>query len=101
SRDWSSDVCSSDLEIPRNDVLPVRRKYIISANAGMVSKLSRCTPMDSPMMYMIRRSHRSACGSSARFSHFRISQKTAAVHNEDMAYTSDSTAEYQNVSLKA
>src|SRR5690606_6915364 len=33
-------------------------------------------------------------------SHFRASHTTAAVQSEDMAYTSDSTAEYQNVSVK-
>src|SRR5690606_37695773 len=44
---------------------------------------------------------RSAPSSSARTSHFNIAQNTTAVHKEDMAYTSDSTAENQNVSEKA
>ena len=38
---------------------------------------------------------------SARFSHFRMSQNTSAVQNEENAYTSPSTAENQKVSLHA
>src|SRR5690606_5612381 len=45
-------------------------------------------------------SQRSAPGSSAWFSHLKIAQKTMAVQSEERAYTSDSTAENQNVSEK-
>src|SRR5690606_28835619 len=45
-------------------------------------------------------SQRSAPGASACASHFRIAQNTTAVQREDMAYTSVSTAENQNVSEK-
>src|SRR5690606_6181620 len=57
--------------------------------------------MDNPITYAISTSHLSACGSSARASHFNIAQNTTAVQREDIAYTSDSTAENQNVSVKA
>src|SRR5690606_2548674 len=49
----------------------------------------------------ISTSHRSDCGSSARTSHFKIAQNTTAVQSDDIAYTSASTAENQNVSVKA
>src|SRR5438093_452680 len=39
------------------------------------------------------------CFSSATVSHLKIAQKTIAVKNEELAYTSPSTAENQNESL--
>src|SRR5580698_1305520 len=45
--------------------------------------------------------HRSAPGLSASRSHLRIAQKTRAVKKADEAYTSPSTALYQNESVKA
>ena len=56
--------------------------------------------MESPIMYAINISQRSASGSSATASHFRMAQKTMAVKKLDMAYTSASTAENQAESLK-
>src|SRR5690606_906970 len=58
-------------------------------------------PIDSPITYAIRISHLSASGSSARASHSKIAQKTTAAHCDDIAYTSHSTAQNQNVTVKA
>ncbi len=66
----------------------------------MASRLSRCTPMERPMRYAMRISQRSECFSSDIRSHLRMAQNTMAVKNEDMAYTSPSTAENQNESEK-
>ena len=67
--------------------------------AGMASKFSKWTPMDSPIKYAMTRIHRRCPGSSATFSHFKMAQNTSAVNNEDNAYTSPSTAENQKLSL--
>src|SRR4051794_22167565 len=55
--------------------------------------------MDIPMRKKIKMSHLSAPGSSATFSHLRIDQNTIAVKKELIAYTSPSTALYQNESV--
>src|SRR6267154_5956857 len=49
----------------------------------------------------MRRRQRLALLSSSMTSHFRIPQTTNAVNNEDIAYTSASTAENQNESENA
>ena len=66
--------------------------------AGIANKFSKCTPIESPTINEINTIQRSACFSSAMFSHFKIAQNTTAVHKEDIAYTSVSTAENQKVS---
>ena len=68
--------------------------------AGIHSKLSKCTPILKPVRYAMRISQRSLRGSSATFSHFRMSQNTTAVKRLEKAYTSPSTALYQKVSLQ-
>ena len=72
----------------------------MNTSAGMVSRLSRCTPMLIPMRKAISTIHLSACGLSARSYHMVIAQNTSAVNSEDIAYTSPSTAENQKVSEK-
>src|SRR6187551_3845121 len=72
----------------------------MSTIAGIQSKQSRCTPIDNPIMKKIKTSHLSAPGSSATRSHFNADQKTIAGKKEHMAYTSPSTALYQNESVK-
>jgi hypothetical protein len=52
------------------------------------------------MKKAIRTSHLLEYFSSAILSHLRIAQNTNAVKNDDVAYTSPSTAENQNVSEK-
>ena len=69
--------------------------------AGMASRLSRCTPMLRPIRKAISTIQRRAYGSSARSYQTVMSQNTTAVNREDIAYTSPSTAENQNVSEKA
>src|ERR1043166_2277438 len=71
----------------------------MSTIAGIQSKQSRCTPIDKPIMKKIKMSHLSAPGSSATRSHFSADQKTIAVKKELIAYTSPSTALYQNESV--
>ena len=44
--------------------------------------------------------HLLECGWSASSYHLVMAQNTMAVNNDDIAYTSASTAENQNVSLK-
>ena len=56
--------------------------------------------MESPIRKDIRTIHLFAYGKSACSYHLVIAQNTMAVNNEDMAYTSPSTAENQNVSEK-
>ena len=68
--------------------------------AGIVKRLSRCTPIDKPIRKNISTIHLSAPGSSAVCSHFKIAQNTIAVKNELIAYTSPSTALNQNESVK-
>ena len=65
----------------------------------MVSRLRRCTPIESPVRNAIRMIHLSAYLSSATFSHLSIAQKTIAVKNAEDAYTSPSTAENQKESV--
>src|SRR6478609_9001191 len=71
----------------------------MSTIAGIQSKQSRCTPIDNPIMKKIKTSHLSAPGSSATRSHFKADQNTIAVKKELIAYTSPSTALYQNESV--
>ena len=54
--------------------------------------------MDRPIRYAIRMSQRLVYGTLSASSHLSIAQKTMAVNNEDVPYTSLSTAENQNVS---
>jgi len=68
--------------------------------AGMLSRLSRCTPIERPMRKHISTIHLPECGSSASSYQRVMAQNTTAVNNDDMAYTSASTAENQKVSLK-
>ena len=68
--------------------------------AGTVNKFNRWTPMAIPTNRHTNTSQRKERGSSACSSHFRIAQNTTEVNNDDIAYTSPSTAENQNVSLK-
>lgn len=56
--------------------------------------------MERPIIKKMNTIQRSAPGSSAWFSHFKMAQKTMAVKKEDNAYTSPSTALYQKESLK-
>ena len=56
--------------------------------------------MLSPMRNAMRIIHRVLFGSSETCSHFRMAQKVTAVKNDDMAYTSPSTALNQNDSVK-
>src|SRR5689334_10055379 len=72
----------------------------MSTIAGMQSKQSKCTPIDKPIMKKIKMSHLSAPGSFATRSHFSADQKSIAVKKELIAYTSLSTALYQNESVK-
>ncbi len=65
------------------------------ANAGNVSKLSRCTPIDKPAEYTANNTQRSDCGVSGRWYHFTMAHSVSAVKKVDMAYTSPSTAENQ------
>ena len=57
-------------------------------------------PIDRPIRRAINTIQRLACGSSAWSYHLVIAQSTRAVTSEDIAYTSPSTAENQNVSEK-
>src|ERR1043166_6983493 len=71
----------------------------------MVNKFNKCTPIDKPIIKKIKMIQRSAlmpvvCSWSTACSHFKIAQNTIAVKKELNAYTSPSTAEYQNESLK-
>ena len=68
--------------------------------AGSVSRLSRWTPIERPIRNAISIIHLSEYFSSATSSHLSIAQNTAAVKNDDVAYTSPSTAENQNESEK-
>src|SRR5215813_8356496 len=72
----------------------------MSTIEGIQSKQSRCTPIDKPIKKKMKMSHLSAPGSSATRSHFNADQKTIAVKKELIAYTSPSTALYQNESVK-
>src|SRR5512140_484271 len=66
--------------------------------AGNVRRLRRWTPIERPIRKAISMIHRPEYSSSAASSHFRIAQNTAAVNNEELEYTSPSTAENQNES---
>ena len=66
----------------------------------MARRLRRWMPIESPMRNEIRTIHLFAYGVSACSYHFVIAQNTRAVTRDDIAYTSPSTAENQNVSLK-
>ena len=57
-------------------------------------------PMESPIRKAMRTIQRLAYGESACSYHFVMAQNTMAVNNDDIAYTSPSTAENQNVSEK-
>ena len=65
----------------------------------MARRFRRWIPTDRPMMNEISTIHLLAYGESACSYHFVMAQKTIAVTSEDIAYTSPSTAENQNVSL--
>ena len=67
--------------------------------AGIVSKLSKCTPIDSPIRYDIKINHLDELALSDSFSHFIMHQKVTAVKKDDIAYTSPSTAENQKESV--
>ena len=66
----------------------------------MVSRFRRWTPIERPIRKEIRTIHLLAYFVPACSYHFVIAQNTSAVNSEDMAYTSPSTAENQNVSEK-
>ncbi len=91
---------TSDEATPNNDIFSAFLKYIISASAGIATRLSRWTPIDNPIMYAINNIHLFWWDASLVLSHLSIAQNTKAVKNEDIAYTSASTAENQKESVK-
>ena len=72
----------------------------MNTRAGIARRLRRWIPIESPIRKLIRTIHLLAYGVSAWSYHLVMHQNTRAVTSEDMAYTSPSTAENQNVSLK-
>ena len=72
----------------------------MNTNAGIASRLRRWIPIESPIRKEISTIHLLAYGVSACSYHLIIAQNTIAVKSDDIAYTSPSTAENQNVSLK-
>ncbi len=76
-------------------------KYHNKAKAGKVTKFNKWTPMDKPTKYAMNKIQRLAVASSSTNSHLNAAQTTIAVKKEDIAYTSASTAENQNVSENA
>ena len=66
----------------------------------MLRRLRRCTPIESPIRKHMSMIHLLEWGWSASSYHLVIAQNPMAVNNDDIAYTSASTAENQNVSLK-
>ena len=71
----------------------------MNTRAGMASRLRRWIPIESPIRNDMSTIHLFAYGVSACSYHLVIAQNTRAVKRDDMAYTSPSTAENQNVSL--
>jgi len=55
------------------------------ASAGNVSKLSKCTPIESAVEKKAKTSHLSDSAVSGRLYHFRVAHRVIAVKKVDMA----------------
>ena len=72
----------------------------MNTSIGMASRFSRWIPMDRPIRNEISTIHLLEKRLSSSSYHLVMHQTTRAVNRDDIAYTSPSTAENQNVSEK-
>ena len=74
-------------------------KYTIIAKEKIDKMLNKCTPVESPMIYAMTSKYLSCPGLSASSFQRIINQTINVTSTVEEAYTSDSTALNQNVSL--